>query len=950
MISPTLVEVGRHNNINIISNTEVLAVDGEPGNFTVKLGTRPRFIDADKCTGCGQCSQVCPVTGEDEFNQGLSRKRAIYIQYAQSVPLSYAIDPDLCIGCGLCEKICLAEAIAYSDTPNESDLDAGAVVLAPGTKAFDPAGLDFYGYDKSPDVVTSLEFERILSASGPFLGHVQRPSDLRIPKKIAWLQCVGSRDINRCDNAYCSSVCCMYAIKQTVIAKEHAGEDLDCAVFYMDMRTHGKDFERYYNNAETQHGVRFIDSRVHTIDSVDETGELALRYVDSHGQICQENFDMVVLSVGLEVAPEVVSMAQRLGVDLTEANFAKTGAFTPVDTSRPGIFVCGAFQGPRDIPQSVVDASAAAAAVGEVLGEARHTCTIKKDPVPETNVDGLRPRIGVFVCKCGSNIAGVVDVPAVSEYVATLPYVDYVEDNLYTCSQDTQELMAEVIREKGLNRVVVASCTPKTHEGVFQETLVSAGLNKYLFEMANIRNQDSWVHRNNPDMATQKAKDLVRMAVAQVALAHPLEEAELTVHQTALVIGGGLAGMTAARSLADQGYETHLVEKGDVLGGQARHLYKTADGANVQQELAALIQEIDEHNRIQVHLNAEIEAVEGFVGNFSSTIARGETKTALEHGIAIVATGATPYVPDEYKYGRDDRILTSLELDQKLIAGDTGLAELNTAVFIQCVGSREPDRPYCSRVCCTHSIDNALELKKRNPDMDIYILYRDIRTYGEKEYLYKEARQAGVLFIRYHLDDKPRVSLGNGQLQVTVTDHVLERPVTLSADLLTLATAIIPNDNTNLAHQYKLSVNDDGMFAEKHAKLGPSDFASDGVYLCGMAHYPKPVEEAIAQGKAAASRAVTLLSQKVAYASGTVARVNPSVCSACGVCVSVCPYSAPFFRDEQERFFPGKAEINPVLCKGCGLCAASCRSGAITLEGFGNDQIFAQIFALEKAG
>ncbi len=552
MISPTLVEVGRHSNINIVSNTEVLSVEGEPGNFEVKLGTQPRFIDPARCTGCGQCAQVCPVNGEDKFNQGLSRKKAIYIQYAQSVPLSYAIDPELCIGCGLCEKICLAEAIRYGDTYRESTLAAGAVILAPGTRAFDPSGLDFYGYGKFPDVVTSLQFERILSASGPFLGHVQRPSDLRIPRKIAWLQCVGSRDVNRCDRAYCSSVCCMYAIKQTIIAKEHAGEDLDCAVFYMDMRTHGKDFERYYNSAREKHGVRFIDSRVHTIERVDETGELSLRYVDARGKIQKENFDMVVLSVGLEVAPEAVALAERLGVELTAGNFARTKTFSPVNTSRPGVFVCGAFQGPRDIPQSVVDASAAAAAAGEILSEARGTCVVRKEPVPQRNVAGQRPRIGVFVCKCGSNIAGVVDVPAVSRYAASLPYVDYVEDNLYTCSQDTQELMAEAIKKEGLNRVVVASCTPKTHEPLFQETLVRAGLNKYLFGMANIRNQDSWVHRNNPDMATEKAKDLVRMAVAHVALTQPLEEAELPVDQTALVIGGGLAGMTAARSLADQ--------------------------------------------------------------------------------------------------------------------------------------------------------------------------------------------------------------------------------------------------------------------------------------------------------------------------------------------------------------------------------------------------------------
>ena len=949
MISPVLVEVGRHINIEIVANTDVVAVEGEPGNFQVKLRSYPRFIDPAKCTGCGQCSQVCPVRGKDEFNQGLSQKAAIYIKYAQSVPLSYAIDPELCIGCGLCEKVCLAEAIFYADEGRTSTVDAGAVILAPGTTAFDPSGLDYYGYDRSPNVVTSLEFERILSASGPFQGHVQRPLDLRNPQKIAWLQCVGSRDVNRCGHAYCSSVCCMYAIKQTVIAKEHAGEDLECAIFYMDMRTHGKEFERYYDAAREKHGVRFVKSRVHTIDTDPESGDVVLRYAAEDGAIQEETFDMVVLSVGLEVSPEVVALAERLGVELTPSRFARTEAFAPVNTSRPGIFVCGAFQGPKDIPQSVVDASAAAAAAGELLGGARFTDTVQKEDVPQIDVSGQRPRIGVFVCKCGSNIAGVVDVPAVRDYAKTLPYVEYVEDNLYTCSQDTQERMAAVIREKGLNRVVVASCTPKTHEGVFQETLVNAGLNKYLFTMANIRNQDSWVHRHNPDLATEKAKDLVRMAVANVGLSHPLDEAQIEVNQTALVIGGGIAGMTAARSLADQGYDTHLVEKAEALGGQARHLFKTADDRPVQPVLNAMIEAVETHPRITVHRGAEVVAAEGFVGNFTSTIRENGEETALAHGVVIMATGGRPATTDEYGYGTDPRIVTSLDLDRRFIEGDPALDSMNTAVFIQCVGSREPGRPYCSRVCCTHSILSALDLKRHNPEMNVYILYRDIRTYGERELLYQEARRAGVIFIQYDLDHKPDVRTADAGIGVTVRDHVLDRPVTITTDLLVLATAIEPNDNSALANFYKLSLTDDGLFEEKHAKLGPSDFASDGVYLCGMAHYPKPVDEAVAQGKAAASRAVRVLAAKVAYAAGTIAQVQPQLCSMCGVCVSICPYSAPSFRAETERFWPGRAEINPVLCKGCGLCVASCRSGAIRLQGFDNDQIFAQLFALNEA-
>ena len=651
----------------------------------------------------------------------------------------------------------------------------------------------------------------------------------------------------------------------------------------------------------------------------------------------------------METSPQVIDLAKRLGLKLTTGNFCSTASFAPVATSREGIFACGAFQSPKDIPQAVIDASAAAAAAGEVLAEARNTLTKTAEIVPETNVSGERPRVGVFVCRCGINIAGVVDVPAVAEYAATLPFVDYATDNLYSCSQDTQETISKIIKDKNLNRVVVAACTPKTHEPLFQETLINAGLNKYLFEMANIRNHDSWVHKNTPDLATQKAKDLVRMAVSKVALTEPLEEAELQVNQTAMVIGGGISGMAAARSLARQGYESHIIERGDKLGGQARNLYRTAKGEDIQEKLNTLISEMENDENVNIHLNATIDKVDGFVGNFKTTLTTDGQEEELEHGVVIIATGGSALEPDEYHYGDDPRIVTSLELDRRLIANDPSLKNIDTAVFIQCVGSREPHRPYCSRVCCTHSVDNALTLKRMKPDMDVFVLCRDVRTYGERERIYKEAREAGVIFIRFSLDDKPQVELGDGKVVVKVTDHILGRPIELEADLLTLATAILPNKDEQLAAFLKVPLNADGFFVERHAKLGPSEFATDGVFLCGLAHYPKPIDEAIAQAQAAASRAVTLLARKSIFTSGAVASTDPFMCSRCGVCVSICPYSAPFFTESGPQ--AGKAEINPVLCKGCGLCVASCRSGAIHLKGFDNNQIFAQIFSFgEEVG
>jgi len=911
------------------------------------------------CTGCWKCIEackenaiervnVCPILVPSRFDENLAKRKAIYIPYPQAVPLKATRDTEQCLkisgvmDCKGCENVCQAEAILHEDEEKIEDINVGSVILSPGFAPYDPSGLEFYGLGRYPNVVTSMQFERILSASGPYGGHLVRLSDHREPKRIAWLQCVGSRDTNKCDRAYCSSVCCMYAIKEAVIAKEHAGADLDCTLFYMDMRTYGKDFERYYEDAREKHGVRFVRSRVHTVDEVPHTGDLEIRFATEAGELKTETFDLVVLSVGLETPPELIDLSKNLGVELTEGNFCKTSSFAPVTTSREGIFVSGAFQNPKDIPLSVIDASAAACAAGEILSRARHSLTKTKEKIPETNVVGERPHIGVFVCKCGINIAGVVDVAAVREYAGTLPYVDYVTDNLYTCSQDTQDTMTQVIKDNKLNRIVVAACTPKTHEPLFQETLINAGLNKYLFEMTNIRNQDSWVHKGDPAFATEKAKDLVRMAVAKVALMEPLEESTLEINQKALVIGGGVSGLTAARTLSTQGYEVCLVERSSALGGQAHALFKTWKGEDVRRHLADLIQTVESDRNIDVRLSTELDHVEGFVGSFKTTMkSRHGSHETVDHGIAVIATGASEFQPEEYLYGEDPRVLTHLELDRKFLADDPSIKEIQTAVFIQCVGSREPERPYCSRVCCTHSMESALHLKKHNPKMEVIILFRDIRTYGEREYLYREARTAGVKFIRFSVDQKPQVSAAGDGLEIRVMDTILGRPLLIQADLLTLATAIIPYRDEKLAQFFKIPMNEDGFFVEAHAKLGPSEFATDGVFLCGMAHYPKPIDESVAQALAASSRAVTLLARKRFQVSGTVAEVNPLFCSSCGVCIDLCPYSAPSFIEKGH--FAGKAAVNPVLCKGCGLCVASCRSGALNLKGFGEDQIIAMI-------
>jgi heterodisulfide reductase subunit A len=923
----------------VITSTEVKALEGEAGRFRVTLINHPRYIDAKKCTACGQCSAVCPVRAVNQFDCGLDLRAATFITYAQAVPQAYAIDRDACIGCGLCEKVCLAGAVHYDDKPRTRHLEVGAIVLAPGNRLFDPAKLETYSYGLSPNVITSLEFERLLSASGPFMGHLMRPYDREEPRRIAWVQCVGSRTNGGGGNSYCSSVCCTYAIKQAMIAKDHARSDLDATIFYMDMRTCGKAFEQYYRRAEKELGVRFIRSRVHSVEPSGE-GDLKIRYADETGKFKDEMFDMVVLSVGFEVGKDTIELARRAGVELDEHHFAKTDSFHPVATSRPGIYVCGSFQGPKDIPESVMEASAAAAASSALLKEGRWSQTQALQRPAEINVRGEAPRIGVFVCHCGINIGGVVDVPAVRNYAKSLPHVVYVEDNLYTCSQDTQIKMSQRIQGMGINRVVVAACTPKTHEPLFQETLLNAGLNKYLFEMANIRNQDSWVHSDNPSSATEKAKDLVRMAVAKMALLEPLQETELGMNPEALILGGGVAGMTAARNLADQGFQVHLVERDRELGGAARSLYKTWKGELIHDYLLQLIDEVEHHPLIDVYRATELSKVEGFVGNFTSTLTRKEdgATLSLKHGIVIIATGGKEFEPKEYLYGEDPRVMTQLELDRHFLQDDPALERIDSAVFIQCVGSREPGRPYCSRVCCTHTLEAALEMRHRNPDAGIYVLYRDLRAYGLREDLYAQARKKGILFVRYDVERKPLVhSREDEALEVAVLDPVLERPIRLKADRLILATAILATDNGPIAKLFKLPMDGDGFFVEAHAKLRPVDFATEGVFLCGLAHSPKSIDESIAQALAAAGRAAGYLAAGKVLVSGMIAEVHQACCSRCGVCINICPFGAPTLSEN------GSTQINPVLCKGCGLCVASCRSGAIELKGCDDAQIMAMI-------
>jgi heterodisulfide reductase subunit A-like polyferredoxin len=877
----------------------------------------------------------------EEFELGLSEADGI-------AEASRCISCGACCQCYRCVKACLPNAVTLETHAQKEEiieLEVGSVVMATGFDPFDPASSETYRYSQWPNVVTSMEFERILSASGPFQGHMVRPSDHKEPERIAWLQCVGSRDINRCDRRYCSAVCCMYAMKEAVIAKEHAGGKLDPTIFYMDIRTFGKDFEKYYVRAQ-ESGVKFVRSRIHTL-TPQLNGDVALEYIDEQGNRQKEFFDMVVLSVGLTPGATLPQLAADMGIILNSDGFVQTDYFNPVSTNRPGVHVCGANNEPKDIPYTVMEASAAAEAAGKEIAESRFTRTKTLTYPEERDITGEVPRIGVFICHCGINIASIVDVDEVCRYAKSLPFVEEAQHNLFTCSQDTQGKIKDAIVEHKLNRVVVASCSPRTHEPMFRETLAQAGLNKYLFEMANIRDHNSWVHQKEPGKATQKAKDLVRGAVAKAALLEPMYQTKMGLTHEALVVGGGAAGLNAALSLAEHGFPVHLIEKTGELGGNAHKIFPR--GKDVKGYLADLIKKVQSHPKITLYMNTQPKSSGGFLGNFETTVEGPTGETVIKHGATVLCAGGHAHEPHSYLYGENDKVILALDMDAKLAANDPILTGPKTYAFIQCVESREPERPYCSKICCTHSVENALMILDRNPEAQIYILYRDVRTYGFREELYQEARSRGVRFIRYDVEDKPQVESADGKVRITVKDHVLMRPLIIDADLLTLASGIDPTPMRDLVEIFKGQLTAEGFLLEAHMKLRPVDLATEGQYLAGLAHYPKPLDESITQGKASAARAVTILAKTNISVGGIVAVVDPQKCAVCCTCVRACPVHVPkIVTNKEDSSQRGNAFMEQAICQGCGVCVSECPGKAIKLQFYTDAQMLAKIGALAE--
>jgi heterodisulfide reductase subunit A len=894
--------------------------------------------------------EYCPVEVPDRFNQDISNNKAIHIYFAQAIPLITYID-DSCLylkekKCRICEGVCKNDAIDLHQPPQKVKVNVAAILLSPGFEVFDPTVSREYGYGRMQNVVTSMDYERLLCATGPYEGEIRRASDKRHPHNIAWIQCAGSRRVTPGDNSYCSSVCCTYTQKQVILTKDH-DEAAACTIFHNDIRSFGKGFEPFCQRAAQLPGVRFIRSFASIEREIPESGNVVIKYATSDDGVKEEEFDLVVLSVGLNPPANAKALKEKFKIELTAHGFCKTRPSNPMETTRPGIFVSGAFQGPMDIPESVFTASGASAQCGQRLDYRRGKLTRSKMYPPERDVSNEAPRIGVFVCHCGTNIGRVVDVPATVDYALTLPHVVHAQEQLFSCATNSAKEITDMIKEKGLNRVVVAACSPRTLEPLFRETLREGGINQYFCDMANIREQCSWCHAKEKEAATQKAKDITRMSVARTAALAPLQEFDLPVNKAALVVGGGLAGMTCALSIADQGHAVHLLEKAADLGGTARRIHFTLDGQDIQAYLRERVRKVYQHPLIHVYTEATITEATGYVGNFETRVTSERGHTRITHGATVIAIGADEYKPAEYLYGEDDRVMTHLALGEKIAQADETVMQAKSIVMIQCIGCRNEDRNYCSRVCCSHAVKNALKLKSINPEMDVTILFRDMRTYGFNEDYYREASNQDVRFVRWDPDDKPRVERakaeGRAVLRVTVTDPILGKKIAIDADLLALAAAVIPSAaSQEISQFFKVPLGPDGFFQEAHVKLRPVEFAADGVFLCGMAHNPKHIPEAISQAYGAAGRVLTLLSNDIVTVSGSVCEVTEKTCMGCGACIAVCTYGAIEFRETRQG---KKAIVNPVICKGDGLCNAVCPTGAIFLKHFTDEELLSQIDA-----
>ncbi len=931
------IECDLHPNITIVPYTDVVGLEGEAGAFTVHLRHKPRYVIPERCILCGRCARVCPVERPHPYEGMLAPEKAIYRPPLRAIPPTYVIDMAVCTRCGRCVEVCPTEAIDLNMPATESHVEVGAVILSPGFEPFDARRKGEFGWGYYPNVLTSIQFERMVSFAGSTGAHIVRPSDKKTPRRIAFIQCVGSRDMS-IGKGYCSSVCCMHTAKHVRVVKELEPET-EITVFFMDIRTYGKDYETYFEETKALPGVTYRRSMVSSVHEQPRTGNVLVNYVDEDGTIREEEFDLVVLVVGFGSPPDAQELGRALGVELNEYGFAVTDPFAPEWTNRPGVFAAGAFREPKDIPETVVEASAVAAAAAAAMKAPVPTPeAVAEEAPPERDVTWEWPRVGVFLCDHRGEIGEVIDLEDVAARARSLPNVALAQVLGDGLRPEGMAEMARIIRETGINRVVVAGYTDVRRPEAFYEMMVSAGLNPNLLELVNLRGEVAGAHARDGRVATEKAREIVAMAVAGAVRREPFRPSAEPLNRRVLVIGGGLAGMTAALTLADLGYPVDLVERTDTLGGQLRDLRLILGGGDPQRALSALLERLSGEPRVRVRLQTEVRAVSGRLGQFRARLAGPEGEEEETCGAVIVATGGREIVPTEYLYGQDPRVVTQRELERMLAEGQT---VPENVVMIQCVGSREPGRPYCSRICCTKAVVNALAIKERNPNAQVTVLYREMRTYGFREDAYRQAREKGVVFLRYELPDKPQVTAGPDGLQVRLVEPIAGQEVVLPAGLLVLSTGVEPNDNRALAEALGVPVDAYGFFREEHPKMRPLDFTQRGIFVCGLAHSPRAVDETIAMARGAAMRAAALLARGQVEATRTVAQVNARLCSACGLCVQACPYGARVLE-------PGGpyAEVIETLCQGCGVCAMVCPNKATQQVAYGVRRVYEMLDAV----
>lgn len=951
-ISPAYIQHNQHPNIEILTNTRVTEVEGQAGDFTVSLRQEPRYVDPARCINCGKCAEACPVTLPNDYQLGMTTRKAAYKVAARAAPDAYCIDQGpYCHGCRRCADTCPSDAIDLNEQPRLMAVEVGAIILALGFQVFDASPLEELGAGRYPNVLTAMQYERLASRSGPTEGIVVRPSDQRSPKSIAWLQCIGSRDQS---TTYCSSICCMYATKEAMLAKQRLGEDTVCQVFVMDERAFGKEYGAYFAKAREQHGIQYTRCRVSSIVEDPATHDLIIRYNDAGGERTQQHFDMVVLATGLQPPDSARDLAEMLSIELNPHGFCQTDKFTPLQTTRPGVFVCGAFSSPKEIAETILDASGAAAEVMRLLNAQLRTYRYSRewpflsdyDFRPERNTSSEEPRVGIFACSCGGTMSDVLDFPGLTAAASKWSGVVVSQTVDFACFPEALDHISHTIENADLNRIVIAACSNRTHDSLFQCTVRRAGLNPYLLEVVNIQAQVSRVHRSQSHLANRKAAEMVRIAVGRVERAQQVHKDLHRCLPSALVIGGGISGMTAALAIADSGYDVHLVERKEMLGGNLLNLHYVAEGYRPQQLLRDIVNRVRSHRRITIHTRTEVVRHAGHVGDFRAWLqtlqADGSTEEVeVQHGVTIITTG-----------GREARnhpmldilqVITQREMEEKIVHQPEEIAALKDVVMIQCV--RPEGAPeYCSRVCCLNTIKNAIRLKLFNPNCRVTVLYKNIVTYGFREDFYTEARRKGVIFVRYTDEEPPEVFEQEGHVFVRVRDLSLNRWLTLPADLLPLSMSILPAEGTeSLAKMLRVPLSSEGFFEEAILKLRPMDFMRDGIFLAGMAHYPKFLEESISHALAAAARALTLLSQGQLHLGGVVAQVDPEKCVGCLTCTRTCPFGIPQVIEQAGRGgvggLGGAAYVDPALCQGCGTCTGECPANAIQLVNYTDEQM-----------